>query len=270
MRGFPRRCKGGFPLQRSSPTRDPVLVRAIGPRIEELRLQRGMSRRALATAAELDEKSLREIEGSEHKNGPRWDTVWKIADALGVPVAALANEPAAPAAKSDIVEVIGAAEFGEWSTEPEWPPGRRYSVGATRSRQYPKTRRFGLVLADGHCDRFYRAGSILLCLPLAELGRPLEEGDRVIARLHEAGRTLTLCMVVAPSPAGGVSLRTASKDSRLKLWAEIEKPTKNHRAAKEAGRSGYIHFGAGPAAIDYVPAAGDTIVIEAVVVGHAE
>jgi len=260
-------------------------MRDLAGRIEEERLKRGLSARALADAAGLGEGAVLDIVNRRSK-APRVDTVWKIADALGVSIGFLLDEPAAPAAQGDIIEVVGAIALDEWQEDAVWPPGRRYHVAATRSPAHPKARRFGLIVGDGHCDLYYRPGSILLCLPLKDAGQSLKEGDRVIVRLRKSGLVMSLCMTAAPTATGGVALRTAATNPRRRFMAEIERSGRNAHpraggtpalvsdrvggGAAVAGRTGYQLVGEGPRPIAYQPQPADQVTIDALVVGHVE
>jgi transcriptional regulator with XRE-family HTH domain len=66
---------------------------ALAGAIRHLRRERELSQEALAFAADIHPKHLSEIERAN--KDPRSTTVVRLADALGVPVAALYDEPAA-------------------------------------------------------------------------------------------------------------------------------------------------------------------------------
>jgi transcriptional regulator with XRE-family HTH domain len=71
-------------------------VERLGRRIRELREARGMSSPELARRARIDRSDLWRI---EHGRGPRsigFDRLERIANALGVPLAALLENPRKP------------------------------------------------------------------------------------------------------------------------------------------------------------------------------
>lgn len=74
---------GGFVVQKTSPS---------GPRIRELREQRGMSAAALADAVGVSTRAIHYIEGGTHD--PRLGVAQRIAEALGVTVNELVDEAA--------------------------------------------------------------------------------------------------------------------------------------------------------------------------------
>lgn len=61
---------------------------ALGRAVRELRLERGLTQRELAEAADLNVTWLSHIEAG--RPNPAWGTVARIASALGVPVSELA------------------------------------------------------------------------------------------------------------------------------------------------------------------------------------
>jgi transcriptional regulator with XRE-family HTH domain len=65
------------------------LKRAIGTRVRELRTMRGLSQAALATASEVSQPTICDIESG--KTGLRVTTAEKVAAALGVTVSELLN-----------------------------------------------------------------------------------------------------------------------------------------------------------------------------------
>jgi transcriptional regulator with XRE-family HTH domain len=64
---------------------------AVGERVRSLRTERGLSQRALAQAAGVHYKSVGKVEAG--RSGVQLDTLWRVADGLGVYLADLLGEP---------------------------------------------------------------------------------------------------------------------------------------------------------------------------------
>ncbi|MFH9430222.1 helix-turn-helix domain-containing protein [Streptomyces sp. NPDC017615] len=64
--------------------------RHVGDRVRATRTGQGLTQQALADRAGLDKQAVSMIENAH--SSPRLDTLWRLATALGVPVAVLVSE----------------------------------------------------------------------------------------------------------------------------------------------------------------------------------
>ena len=155
-------------------------VETLNARLKALRVQSGMSVRALAAALEVPSSTYAAYEDPAKFKKPilPLDLAKRIADVLEdrdvrrADVMALAGVTGELSALSDRralgeddewVEVTGAVAAGVWRDQTDWPAAERYLVRFGHSK-YPSEQRFGLRMEGMSMNRTILPGSDLECL----------------------------------------------------------------------------------------------------------
>lgn len=157
----------------------------ITPLVHQL-LQRiadkGTNPKRLAIDAGLNENAVRDIIVGNSKN-PRIDTIRKIADALNCSVEELTASVPRPEEQPiglGPVIVVGAVQAGIWRDAVEWPTEDQFVISVPPDDRYLGIKRFGLQVRGASMDRLYPIGTVLVCVPFAEIGGTPKTGDRVV------------------------------------------------------------------------------------------
>ncbi len=106
-------------------------------------------------------------------------TLEALARAAARPVSELTGEvPVRLSGPVQAVTVVGTVEAGNWVEALEWPPEDQFRITVPRPRGPDGV--FGLLVNGPSLNLRYPEGTILVCMPLAQLQRELRSGDRVI------------------------------------------------------------------------------------------
>lgn len=79
--------------------------------------------------------------------------------------------------------VIGAVGMGTFLQEPEWPDGKRYDLPVLNTLLAEGKNHYGLEVCGASMDKLYPPGSVLICTPVADLGREVRSGERVVCHI---------------------------------------------------------------------------------------
>lgn len=83
---------------------------------------------------------------------------------------------------------IGDAAAGQWREAFEWPRDEWLPLSfSIRDDRYPATQRRALRIRGDSMDALYPDGSFVIFVRLADIGRKVVTGDRVVALRHRQG-----------------------------------------------------------------------------------
>lgn len=163
----------------------------IGDRIRALRRQRGLSLAELADRVGTSLQHVSRLERGENDLLLRW--LPPFARALRVRVVDLLP-PDGQTVGLVRVRVTGEVEAGVWKDAAEWPETEQYTIEVPAHGPTPGARRFALRVAGRSMDLLYPEGTLVICAPLADVGRGPRSGDRVIVERRCAdGRIEATC-----------------------------------------------------------------------------
>lgn len=136
-----------------------------------------------------------------HQRNLNATTLAKIQDAslrLLTPQSAIKDgkEPAAGSSQTwtiRSIEVVG--PVGQLASAIEWPSEQKYLWPAPIAKEYQGSHVVGLEVIDDSVDQLYPQGSIVTCVPFADLGRLPLSGERVVVhRRSDSGHFSILIM----------------------------------------------------------------------------
>jgi len=76
--------------------------------------------------------------------------------------------------------VVGAVQAGHWVEAVTWDQDDWYEISIPPDRRYPDQRRYGLEVRGPSMNELYPEGSVVICVPLVQLGREPRHGERVV------------------------------------------------------------------------------------------
>ena len=158
----------------------------------------GISERAACLKAGVGVNTVRHMRKRDHS--PKIENLVRLAAVLRVPASYLLDA-AAEAETEDgndkmplrpvsvmTVYVKGAVQAGVWADAIEWDSSDWLPIFVPEEARYPRVERFGLQVRGNSMDRLYPAGSILITVRFADIGRGPEPGDKVVViRRSETG-----------------------------------------------------------------------------------
>lgn len=173
--------------------------------MEETSLQRELRRRmkeagynqkSLARAAELNETAVRDILKGRSKN-PRIDTLDALAKSLMCSVAALRgnDEESGKFDQIERVEVVGALDFGGSEDSMSWSAEFRYWIDIPKDHRYRGVPRYALEVVGRTVEQLYEGRSIVVCVRVEDLGREIEQGERVIVDITRPSGSTEFAMM---------------------------------------------------------------------------
>ena len=144
----------------------------------------GYNQKSLARAAGLNETAVRDILKARSKN-PRIDTLDALAKTLRCTVAALRglDDQSGRLDRVESVEVIGALDAGGSAASIIWSAEFRYVINVPKDDRYQDVPRFALEVVDRTSGQLYEGRTIVVCVRIGDLGRAVEQGERVIAEI---------------------------------------------------------------------------------------
>ena len=83
-------------------------------------------------------------------------------------------------------KIIGAVQAGQWNDDPPWLEDDLYAVDVPVLPEFAHMTRFGLEVRGPSMNRIYPEGTVLICVPLAELERWPESEEMVIVQRRGA------------------------------------------------------------------------------------
>ena len=78
--------------------------------------------------------------------------------------------------------VIGAVQAGVWNNDGSWPDDDQYALEVPVPTEFTLMNRFGLEVRGASMNLVYPAGTVLVCVPLAEVERWLVTGEKIIVQ----------------------------------------------------------------------------------------
>lgn len=152
--------------------------------------ERGIkSQRALCLAAGLKPDFLRDIRSGRTKS-PRADNLAKLGEFLGVssdwllhgevPGCNEGNNSHKSSTLPSQVIVRGEVCPGKWVNFPEWPPEKHRICPLPPGNPWPTA--YGLQVGSGGIYDIFQAGSVLICVPVADVPVSVTDGMWVIVR----------------------------------------------------------------------------------------
>jgi len=197
-------------FDRTAPMTTEFLVRNIDERLAALDL----SEREACRRAGVNPQTIQNIRDGHQ---PSVDKVVKLAAALETSVAdllgpvgnPLKDRPSAATLVDHLVviTIIGEAQVGHWLEAAEWETSDRMPISVPVDALYARNSRFALRVVGPGMNKIYPDGTILVCVPLAELGRMPEDRERVIVhRRSREGLIEVSVREVVIQPDGSVEL----------------------------------------------------------------
>jgi transcriptional regulator with XRE-family HTH domain len=202
-------------------------------RLRALLDEKSRSARQVSLAAGLGETAVKDILNGKSKN-PEFQTLAKIALALGVPLGefvagadATANggdaphttgggEPsqareavAAPPVEVRRVPVLGIVQAGAWAEVFDDEPQPLDWV-VFDEPAYARTEAFALIVRGPSVDLFYPDGSRVICIPATSTG--IQDGDFVVVRRRRGAFAETTLKQIQLGKDGDIELWPRSSD----------------------------------------------------------
>lgn len=112
------------------------------------------------------------------------------------------------------VPIIGAVQAGVWQDSVEWPPSEHYTLPMLIPTGFQGLTIRGLEVRGPSMDEIYPHGSVVVCAPFIELGRPPRSGERVVAiRTRAMGES-----------EATIKEYRIDKDGKQRLWPRSTHP----------------------------------------------
>ncbi|MEJ0017497.1 MAG: S24 family peptidase [Acetobacteraceae bacterium] len=155
-------------------------------RIDEHLARTNLSDRKASLRAQAGADFIRDLR-RRGKRMPAADALVRLARAIGAAPEYLLEAveknvapPEGPIALTSIT-VRGAVQAGVWRSALEWPEDERFNVTVPTDDRYPAgIPRFGLLVRGSSMDKLYPEGTIVVVIPLGDLGRTPNDGERVV------------------------------------------------------------------------------------------
>lgn len=202
-------------------------------RLRELLQEKSRSQRDVSIAAGLGETAVKDILNGKSKN-PEFQTLAKIALALGVPLSEFVSgvgatdsgadavhtpgsgDPPsgkmaveAPALEVRRVPVLGIVQAGAWTEVYDDEPTPLEWI-VFDEPEYARTEVFALIVRGPSVNKEYPDGSRVICIPAATAG--IREGDFVVVRRRRGGFAETTLKQIQVGSDGDIELWPRSDD----------------------------------------------------------
>lgn len=182
--------------------------------IDERLTALGLSEREACRRARVNPQTIQNIRDGHQ---PSVDKVVKLATALETSVADLLGAAEIPQKNRpsiatlidhlEVITIIGEVQVGHWLEAAEWETSDRMPISVPVDALYARNSRFALRVVGPGMNKIYPDGTILVCVPLAELGRMPEDRERVIVhRCSREGLVEASVREVVSQPDGSLEL----------------------------------------------------------------
>lgn len=153
-------------------------MRRIGSRVKELRRSLNLTQAEFGKRIGVDQATVSNWE--RNKQMPEGEALLAIAKLSKKPVEEFLGNVELRPTKVEDVAVIGRVQAGEWIEVWEYPPEDQFEITVPPNHNYRGLKRFGLEVVGPSMNLIYPEGTIILCVPIEDLGREPRDKERVI------------------------------------------------------------------------------------------
>ncbi len=198
-------------------------------RIREWRKERGLTLAKLAEAVGTTDAQIQKLETGAIRLSVDW--LKRIAPALGVRQADLLKEedPVYDLPGMRSITVRGAVQAGHWAEAVEWPVLERFAIAAPVDDRWAHHTVSGFLVRGDSMDEVYPDGTILIVVPMVELERWPEPGERVIVqRRNNLGEYEATVKEFVVDKYGKFWLSPRSSNPEHRVPIRLPRPDPNH------------------------------------------